>query len=161
MRGPAKLATYLAVAMTLAGFSTIFLAWNGAAGFDRMPQQFPYLLSGGMTGIGLVVGGMAVMGIQTARQLSAERARQMEQVTDAMAGLVASVRTHGTGRVPAAADATTDGHGAVVAGRSSFHASTCHLVAARGDLPHLSVRDAERRGLAPCRVCKPLLAHRG
>lgn len=149
MRGPAKLATYLAVMMTLAGFITIFLAWNFAASIDRVPEQFPYLLSGGMTGIGLIIGGMAVMGIQTARHLSAERAQQMARVTEAMASVNEAVREHGNGPV-------LDGHSAgVVAGRSSFHEPSCHLVAARDDLALLSRTDAAARGLAPCRICRP------
>lgn len=92
MRGPAKLATYIAAVMTAAGFATIFAAWDGAASLDRTAQQVPYLVSGGMTGIGLVVAGMALFAIQTARQLSAERARQMTRVNEAVAGLVVAVQ---------------------------------------------------------------------
>lgn len=92
MRGPARLATHVALAMTAAGFGTIFLAWDGAASFDRTPQQFPYLLSGGITGIALITVAMAVLVVQVARRASAERRRQMAQVNEAMAGLVAAAR---------------------------------------------------------------------
>lgn len=95
MRGPAKLATHVALAMTAAGFGTILLAWNGAASFDRTPQQFPYLLSGGITGIALIIVAMAVLVMQVARRASAERSRQMAQVNAAMAGLVAAARDQG------------------------------------------------------------------
>lgn len=161
MRGRAKLASYLAFAMAVAGFVTIYLAWDGAASFDRGPQQFPYLLSGGMTGIGLIIGAMAIMGIQSARRLSAERARQMAQVNEAMATLTAVVRRHGgvPARQPSPESAGEAGTGrgepSVVAGRSSFHVATCHLVAARDDLDELSREHAQERGLAPCRLCRP------
>lgn len=164
MRGPAKLATYLAVAMTAAGFLVIFLAWNGAASFDRMPQQFPYLLSGGMTGVGLIIGGMAVLGIQAARRLSAERAHQMATVTQAMAALTTAVRTHGPGSRPAVGplpgrpatgDRAYEEAAGVVAGRTSFHTASCRMVSRRPDLDAMSRRDAVARGLAPCRVCNP------
>lgn len=43
----------------------------------------------------------------------------------------------------------------VVAGRSSFHDTTCHLVAGRDDMAVVTRLEAEGQGLAPCRVCKP------
>lgn len=80
MRGPAKLATYLGQAMVVAGFALIAFAWNGAAELDRIQGQFPYVLSGGLGGIGLIVTGMAVLIVQTLRTLTAERASQMRNV---------------------------------------------------------------------------------
>jgi hypothetical protein len=77
MQGPAKIATYIGVGMTLLGFALIALAWNGAAELDFIQGQFPYVLSGGLGGLGLVIAGMAVLAIQTQRTITAERARDM------------------------------------------------------------------------------------
>ena len=36
------------LALVVAGFIALFLAWNGAAGIDYVQGQIPYLLSGGL-----------------------------------------------------------------------------------------------------------------
>ena len=43
----------------------------------------------------------------------------------------------------------------VVAGRSSFHSSECHLVAGRDDMSSITRLEAQSRNLSACRVCKP------
>jgi hypothetical protein len=37
----------LGIAYCVAGFFLIFLGWNGAATYDRVPAQLPYVVSGG------------------------------------------------------------------------------------------------------------------
>ena len=177
MRGPARLATYIAVAMTVAGFGTIFLAWNGAASIDRPTGQFPYLISGGLVGLGLIIGAMAVLYLQTARQLTAERAYRMAEVNKTMASVVEAAGKgtfvpEGAGAPSAAGGRSTKRSSApkgsttsapegpwapnqVVAGKTSFHAPSCHLVASRDDLDQIAREDAMAAGLNPCRICKP------
>jgi hypothetical protein len=196
MRGPARLATYIAVAMSLAGFAVIYLAWSGAAELDRPTAQFPYLISGGLVGLGLIIAAMAILYLQIARQLMAERAVQMKRLNDAMTSVLEAARkgtfvpheqeapereaTEAKARVPASVAATsatdnaaagaaaspdadaewgpadTDtGSKTVIAGRSSFHAPSCHLVAARDDLEQFTRDEAEYARLNPCRICKP------
>ena len=36
------------------GLLLVFMGWNGAASVDRVPSQFPYLISGGCAGLCLV-----------------------------------------------------------------------------------------------------------
>lgn len=106
MRGPAQLASYLATGMIVVGFSIILLAWNGAAELDRLPGQFPYLLSGGMAGLGFVVTGVAVHIIQTLRTLTAQRATQMAELqrhVDALPEVLAAA-------APQAPAASSGGH---------------------------------------------------
>ena len=50
-----KLGGQLGVGLCVAGLLLVFLGWNGAASRDRVPAQFPYLLSGGIAGLCLVV----------------------------------------------------------------------------------------------------------
>lgn len=88
MRGPAQLATYLGVSMALVGFALIGLAWNGAAELDYIQGQFPYVLSGGLGGLGLIVAGMAVLGIQTQRTLTAKRAKDMRRLQERVDALL-------------------------------------------------------------------------
>jgi hypothetical protein len=56
-----KLGGLLGIAYCVAGFFLIFLGWNGAASHDREPAQIPYVISGGIAGLGLVVLGAALI----------------------------------------------------------------------------------------------------
>jgi hypothetical protein len=56
-----KLGGLLGIGYCIAGFFFIFLGWNGAASYDRVPAQIPYVISGGIAGLGLVVLGAALI----------------------------------------------------------------------------------------------------
>ncbi len=88
----AKSNNYIAIVMMAAGFLLIVLAWNGAASYDTIQQQFPYLISGGVAGIGLVLGGIALMIVQELRRGTAV----LEQKLDALANQLASRDGNGT-----------------------------------------------------------------
>lgn len=57
----------LGVGLCLAGFLFMFLGWNGAASVDRVASQFPYLISGGLVGLSLVVIGVGMIVVQSQR----------------------------------------------------------------------------------------------
>jgi hypothetical protein len=80
VRGPAKFATYLAIVIVLSGFGLVGLAWYSVAALSRFQSQFPYLLSGGLGGLGLIVTGMAVLLIQTVREQSARERAQLNEI---------------------------------------------------------------------------------
>ena len=169
------------------GFAMIMIAWNGAASLDYIQGQFPFLLSGAMPGLALIIVGAGLEFIQANRQFTAKRAKQMNELNLAVVKLVGHVRESGSlplrevapGAVPGATAAgplsAAAGAGAatapaavataerpadagsklVVAGRSSFHDTTCHLVAGRDDMAVIIRLEAEGQGLSACRVCKP------
>jgi hypothetical protein len=56
-----KLGGLLGIGYCIVGFFLIFLGWNGAASNDREPAQIPYVISGGIAGLGLVVLGAALI----------------------------------------------------------------------------------------------------
>ena len=56
-----KLGGLLGIGYCVVGFFLIFLGWNGAASNDREPAQIPYVISGGIAGLGLVVLGAALI----------------------------------------------------------------------------------------------------
>lgn len=57
----------LGVGLIAAGFLLVFLGWNGAASVDRVQSQFPYLISGGIGGLSLVIVGVGVLVVQNQR----------------------------------------------------------------------------------------------
>jgi hypothetical protein len=66
------------VALVVAGFVAIFLAWNGAAGKDYIEGQLPYLISGGLVGLGLIGAGLTVINVQARRADQAELLAKLE-----------------------------------------------------------------------------------
>ncbi|MDX1659623.1 MAG: hypothetical protein R3343_12445 [Nitriliruptorales bacterium] len=145
MMGSAKSTTYLAVAMIVGGFVLIVLAWNGAAGVDFVQGQIPYLISGGLAGLSLVIGGVGMVLVQEMRKSAASVEARLDELVEIMA---MQSRSQGPTGVPVGGD-----H--VVAGRTSYHLPTCHLVEDRNDLQAMSRETAQDRGLAPCRICEP------
>lgn len=142
------------IAVTLAGLFLVFLGWNGAASYDRLPSQFPYLISGGIAGLSLVVVGAALIVTQTLRQDRAELLEEVRELRAVMersgAGGTTAAGSMSPGVLRAAEEA-----GLVVAGPSSYHRPSCRLLTGRGKHPTVTIDQAEERGLSPCRVCDP------
>ncbi|MGH9010417.1 MAG: hypothetical protein ACRDYF_11325, partial [Acidimicrobiia bacterium] len=51
----------------VAGLAVMWAGWNGAASYNDIRKQFPYLISGGLVGLALVVIGVGLMIIQSQR----------------------------------------------------------------------------------------------
>jgi hypothetical protein len=71
------------VALVVAGFVALFLAWNGAAGVDYIEGQLPYLLSGGLVGMGLIGAGLTVVNVQARRADQAELIAALHEIAEA------------------------------------------------------------------------------
>ena len=141
----------LGLTTSLIGFLLIYLGWNGAGSFNDLRQQFPYLISGGLAGLGLIMLGAAVLVVESNRKERAELQATLLEIRD---GLERVTATSGT---IATAMPTTEA-GMVVAGSASYHRPTCHLVGGRDELEVLTLAQAEEEGLAACRVCDPASA---
>ncbi|MFP5224711.1 MAG: hypothetical protein ACLGH3_04000 [Actinomycetota bacterium] len=138
------------------GFLVIFIAWNGAAAKDCAQCQIPYLISGGATGIGLIVIGCSLMLFEAARRDRAHADARFHDMIEALKGTTVPSPSlvepdAPTGAVPAI---PSNGN-TVVVGRSSFHRTDCRLVEGKEDLTYTTRTDAEDQGLEPCRVCDP------
>ncbi|HEX2030245.1 MAG TPA: hypothetical protein VHL78_02425 [Actinomycetota bacterium] len=133
----------LGLLFAVAGFVAIGLGWNGAAKNAFFDKQFPYLISGGLGGLALVVFGI---GLLLVAQVRAERAKLADQLEH----LASTI-----GKAASAGPAGSAANGRVVAGRSTYHRPDCRLVQGKSDLDFLSVEAARGSGLSPCRVCNP------
>ena len=71
------------VALVVAGFVALFLAWNGAARVDYVEGQIPYLLSGGLVGMGLIGAGLTVVNVQARRADQADLIAAINELTEA------------------------------------------------------------------------------
>lgn len=63
------------------GFGAIFFAWVKVAGLLNVALQMPYVVSGGLTGLALVIIGMTVVDVSVRRQDSHERRQQLAQMS--------------------------------------------------------------------------------
>jgi hypothetical protein len=139
------------------GFLVIFIAWNGAAEQNCVDCQIPFLISGGATGLGLIIIGAALIMFEAARRDRAHLEAKLTELTDAIQGRshgssngshVAAPPVAATAPVPSVTDPDL-----VVVGRSSYHRIDCRLVEGKEDLEYASRAEAQDRGLNACRVC--------
>jgi hypothetical protein len=140
-----------------AGFIIIGIAWNGAASRACVDCQFPYLISGGATGLGLIGLGATLLLVSSLRaeRLHLEIAiREAAGARAAPTGDVAAAPKGGsrTGAAP---------NGRVVMGASTYHRPDCRLVVGKEGLPKGTAEEASASGLTACRVCNPARADAG
>lgn len=69
------------VILLVIGGVLITLGWDGAASLDYVQGQFPYLLSGSVPGIALIIIGMSVLVLAVVRRDATEREAQLEKLT--------------------------------------------------------------------------------
>lgn len=79
------------VVLLVAGSVLLVLAWNFAAEEDCIQCQFPYLLSGSLPGLALIILGASVLVINALRRDAAERSAQAERLNAAITELTALV----------------------------------------------------------------------
>jgi hypothetical protein len=136
----------LGVGFALGGFVLVFLGWNGAASTDRVQSQFPYLISGGLAGLCLVVIGAALIITEAGREDREHLRAEIEQLRAAIGAMGGTPNGSSDGR---------RGRGSFVAGDTTYHVPSCRLLKGRGDLPFVTREDIANRGLIACRVCTP------
>lgn len=96
----------LAVLFIPAGIAAILLGWSGAAHTPFLFEQIPYLISGGLLGVGLLTaGGLLYVGSWVARsaQLQRERDEQLQGVLGALRDELQRQREQSVASAPAAA----------------------------------------------------------
>jgi hypothetical protein len=173
------------VGWVLAGLGALalFLGWYGVSGQALTAKQIPYLVSGGLTGIGLIIlAGVFLATEDVRRQLARldEVERQVSTLYALLVEEVAAPRDLVVEHAPSAlaprprteaapardsADGddsanAADGDGeqgelvALPTG-ASYHRSECGLVAGKPTAEPVTLDEAAERGLQPCRVCDP------
>ncbi len=134
------------------GLFVILLGWQGAANTSRLIEQVPYLISGGIFGLGLVVaGGFAYFGYWIARldQHTREAAARVEDALSRLERRLGSPR-----EPPSAGNGSRDGDARVLVTPrgSQYHRPDCPVVVARADTRPVRHGDGP---LSPCKICQP------
>ena len=138
----------LGVLLCLLGFVALFLGWNGAASKNVIMAQFPFLISGGLVGVAIVVIGAAMLVVQNAREDRARLEAKLDQ-------LILAVEHSGGAQPQQRRPGSASDGSMVLAGPASYHRLDCTLPATREEAHLISLDDAIGRGIEPCRVCRP------
>jgi hypothetical protein len=138
------------------GALALFLGWYGVSGESLTSKQLPYLVSGGLTGIALVVIASVFLATEDVRRQLSQVDDLRRKVDDLYALFVdelsAPAATAAVATVPA-----TDALVALPAG-TSYHRSDCALVTGKAETAAVDARAIRARKLRPCRVCEPSAA---
>lgn len=149
------------------GALALFLGWYGVSGQALTARQLPYLVSGGLVGIALIViAGVFLATEDWRRQLA--RLDELERKVDDLHALLTTDLpvggSNGTRPAPvwtvehAVATPAADPADVVALPNGSvFHRPGCTLVAGKRAAGPVDVAAISRRGLTPCRVCDPVV----
>ncbi|MGH9084042.1 MAG: hypothetical protein ACRDYW_01185 [Acidimicrobiales bacterium] len=136
------------------GLIVVLLGWWGAAHSPYVFEQLPYVISGGLLGLGLIFLGSFFYFAHWMTQLVKEHRAQSMAIVEALerlqdeVGKQASTVTHAV-----STNGTRDGAIVLVATErgSMVHRADCAVVAGKDGLRQVSASDE----LAPCKLCDP------
>jgi hypothetical protein len=77
---------YAGIALIVAGFGVLAYTWSKVAGTLLVALQIPYLISGGFTGLGLVVLGVLLIYLGAKRRDAFQRDRRLEELAALLDG---------------------------------------------------------------------------
>lgn len=83
--------TYIGIAIATIGFALLAVTWGAVADETNVALQVPYLVSGGLTGLALVLVGLTVVSIAARRRDAALREQQNLLLADALRELSAAL----------------------------------------------------------------------
>ena len=140
------------------GLVIVVLGWWGAANSPYVFEQLPYLISGGLLGLGLVFLGAFFYFAHWMTQLVKEHRVQSVAMLEALQRLQDEVERQRGATVLAGASDTVGVNGAtaeaalVATARGTMaHRPECVVVAGKRDLRSVDASD----GLASCKLCDP------
>lgn len=141
-----------AMLLLILGVVFVMLGWYGAAHTNIITEQIPYLISGGLLGLGLIIvaGFVASFSVleQENRELRREIARSLATARAAGAAPV--------GPAPIAGIAPSDnGHVFVVPGGRTYHEPGCPIVEGKEGVQEFEPAQAVGSGYTACKLCGP------
>jgi len=145
---PGRYLKVFGLAVCAAGFASIAIGWNGSARLTVVDQQFPFLLSGGVLGVALVLFGVGILMLAQIKTERQKLARSFQGVSGVGGRTRFADRTVMT-------EVDGSGEGTVLAGPSTYHLTDCPLIKGRPGLDPVTVEEARSQGLTECRVCRP------
>ena len=85
--GRTGLGVWVGLLLAAGGFGLLAYTWGETAALTDVALQVPYLVSGGLGGLGVILLGLLVVNVSVKRRETRARERQLEELRDALAGL--------------------------------------------------------------------------
>lgn len=146
----------IGIALLPLGLTALLLGWLGVASNGYVFLQLPYVVSGGLLGVGLLfASGMIYLASWISRSSASQR-RQTEELIATVRQLqhtLAVLPLAGAAEVGAAVSGRNGGAFVATPSGSMFHRPDCAIVAERADVRQVS---SETEGMRPCAMCDPL-----
>jgi hypothetical protein len=98
LRSGSPALTFIGIAIAVAGFVLIVVAWGQVAAQTQVYLQMPYLVSAGLTGLALVMVGLTVVNVAAKQRDAVDRDRQIDQLVSILGELKASLGTETAGK---------------------------------------------------------------
>jgi hypothetical protein len=92
LRDPGAQSVLVLVLLVIAGFVMLGLAWRGAARTIYVPLQMPWVISGGLAGLGLIGFAYGALSIHLGRRQDAVHRAEVEDLVRAAATLAEELR---------------------------------------------------------------------
>jgi hypothetical protein len=128
------------------GISFVLLGWYGAAHTDIVAVQIPFLISGGLLGLGLIIfSGLMAYSFMNAK-LNEDFRRQ---IIDALGGRASTSVASAPGAQP------TGGTVHVVPGGKGYHLAGCPIIEGKQGVREMRLIQAVDGGYASCKLCSP------
>ena len=144
------------------GFILVLVGYLGISREALVAKQLPYLISGGIGGIALVVFGAMLVGSEDLKRAS-ERIDHLERMVGELhAALLARPDAPVIGDAGSAngeaAPAADDGRLLALPEGQSYHRAGCSMIQGKRQAQAVTASDVRQRALKPCRLCEPELA---
>jgi hypothetical protein len=160
----------LAILCFVAGAITLIVTWYKISGLALVAEQLPYLASGGLGGLALVIAGAGCLSAGRSARIEARLIDLLSVATEPVSaattdeiGPAGDAGNTAGDASDAAGDAATtdrigpaapdlDGDVLTVTGGTTYHRSGCRLIAGK-QTGSVSLRNALASGLTACPVC--------
>lgn len=136
-----------AVALLGAGIVFVLLGWYGAANTNILTEQIPYLISGGLLGVALII----VAGFFASSAALERQNRELREDLRRAIGSMGSGRPQ-FGAVGGTGAPSADGNVFVVNGGRSYHFAGCPIIEGK-DSTAIAFGSAQKDGYAACKLC--------
>lgn len=129
------------------GVLAIFIAWVQAADELFVARQIPYVISGGLGGLGLIVLGGVLLHAHDLYRYTDRLDRVEQKVDDIHRAMVAAGEIVGLGEA--------DGAVVMLPTGSTYHVSSCPAIKGKQTTTIDSAEAAAQQGRAACKLCAP------
>jgi hypothetical protein len=142
----------LALLCFVAGAITLIVTWYKISGLALIAEQLPYLASGGLGGLALVIAGASCLSAGRSARIEARLVELLSIATEPVPGAGGANELASPPQSAAASDAGSDTTVTTVTGGTTYHRPNCRLVAGK-ETSTLPLSEATGQGLTPCPVC--------